>query len=157
MLHYQEHVTYLYHMITWQRWRPPPPHPKSCQNMTRTWETLAKRILMSSWGQCASFQCNGQEKSMRNHSKNSPLVSKRTEPLHMNNCKINKGTVSVVKKSTSPCCDDCCWKLFQSQEGQYQQFGCWMPRQRIHEIVIKFSNTQLRLYGNYELSNLLIV
>ncbi len=29
-----------------------------------------------------------------------------------------------------------CWKLFQSQEGQYQQFGCWIPCWRIYEIVM---------------------
>ncbi len=26
-----------------------------------------------------------------------------------------------------------CWKLFHSQEGQYQQFRCWIPSQRIYE------------------------
>ncbi len=49
-----------------------------------------------------------------------------------------------------------CWKLFQSQEGQYQQFGCSIPRQRIYEIVIKSSIAGLRLYRNYELCSVLI-
>ena len=52
-------TTYLYRTITWQQWR----HPKSCQNMTRTWVTSAKIISPSSRGQCVSFQCNGHKKT----------------------------------------------------------------------------------------------
>ena len=39
---------------------PSPSSPNSCQNMMRTWRVAAKRILVSSWGQCASFRCRGE-------------------------------------------------------------------------------------------------
>jgi hypothetical protein len=40
----------------------PPPCPKTCQNMTRTREVAAKRILASSWGQFASFRAAATRK-----------------------------------------------------------------------------------------------
>ncbi len=42
-----------------------------------------------------------------------------------------------------------CWKLLQNQKSDSQQFGYWIPRWRIYEIVIKSSNAQLWLYRNY--------
>ncbi len=60
---------------------PPPPHPKSCRNMTRTQVTSAKRISPSSRGQCTSFRCNGHKKSTSHHTQNSPCVPKRADPM----------------------------------------------------------------------------
>jgi hypothetical protein len=74
-------ATYLYRTITWQRWRPPPPHPKSCRNMMRTWVTSAKRISPSNRGQCTLFLCNGHKKSTSYHTKNSPCVPERADPM----------------------------------------------------------------------------
>jgi (p)ppGpp synthase/HD superfamily hydrolase len=53
-----------------------PPHPKSCQNMTRSQGAAAKRISAISWGQCASFQCNSHKKKQ-----NSPFVSNKVKNL----------------------------------------------------------------------------
>ncbi len=41
---------------------PPPPSTKSWQNLTRTRDTLAKKLSTDSWSLCTSFQCNDQEK-----------------------------------------------------------------------------------------------
>ncbi len=62
---------------------PRPPTPKSCRNTTRTWGVTAKRISASSWGQYASFWRSGDEKSTSHHFKNSPFVSGRAEPMHI--------------------------------------------------------------------------
>ncbi len=36
---------------------------------------------------------------------------------------------------------DLCRKSFKSQEGQYQQFGCWIPWQRIYEMMMMLRST----------------
>ena len=62
---------------------PRPPSPKSCRNTTRTRGVTAKRISASSWGQYTSFQRSGDKKSTSHHFKNSPFVSGRAEPMHI--------------------------------------------------------------------------
>ncbi len=71
--------------IPWRRWRHAPlvRNPKSCRNTTRTRGVTAKRISASSWGQYTSFQRSGDKKSTSHHFKNSPFVSGRAEPMHI--------------------------------------------------------------------------
>ena len=87
--------------------------PPPVQNQAETWWVLRWhrhiRYCRIAGVSAGRFDAAAQKSTIYIF-KNSPLVRERAEPLHIEySILINKRKVSVVKKRTSRCCDDCDW------------------------------------------------
>jgi len=60
-----------------------PPCPKSCQNMTRTWDTSAKQFLHTAGLSACWFDASNDKKARLFTYKNTPFVSMLSDQLHM--------------------------------------------------------------------------